>query len=279
MGSSVVFWSPVPGQTGNTTNLLATSALLGLEFTTRVLVVSLLQSRRPSLEQGFIKRQEWQERTQKVDTGIDAVERLAVHRKLTPEMIRDYTRPLLQDRLDLLTGSDKPDKVFAPALKEALPLILETAKRFYPLILLDGGSGTGSGWTSCLLQQADLVVVSLNQNRNVLDRFFRRPPPELTGKKLVLLLGQYDAHTMSTVGNLNRRYRGAGPFYPVPHNSGFMDAVQEGHAVDFLFRNRSIPRDHENTHFMCSVRALAQVIVEQVGVNKPLFGGRGESGR
>ncbi|MBW4081304.1 hypothetical protein [Paenibacillus sp. S150] len=276
MGSSIVFWSPVPGQTGNTTNLIAVTAMLSLEFSFRLLLVSHVQSRRVPLEQGFIKRRTWEEQAFATDSGIDAVERLARNRKLSPEMIRDYTLPLLKDRLDLLTGSMKPDKAFVPAMKEALPTVLETAKRYYDWTLLDAGSGTGSGWTQALLQQADIIVVSLNQNRSVLERFFQRPPQEGEGKRQLLALGQYDPHSASTAKNLVRRYKGKGPFYPVSHNSGFMDAAQEGRAIDFLFRNRYVPRDHENAPFMRSVRALARVVSGQAGRDNPFFYGKEE---
>mgnify|MGYP001165759856 FL=1 len=280
MGLSVVFWSPVPGQTGTTSNLVALSALLGLEYSSYLLLFGHLQSRRASLEQALMRRrtQEGDELTHAADTGIDALERLLRNRKLTPAMVRDYTVPLLKDRLDLLPGSNKPDKVFVPGMKDVLPLLLETAGSYYDLVLIDGGSGTGSAWTQTLLQHADLVVVNLNQNRLVLDRFFGHQEADERpgGKKRILLLGQYDCYSSYTAKNIARRYRVKEPLLPVPHNAGWMDATREGRAIDFCFRNRNVPRDHENHFFVQSVRAAAKAVIEWGGLNKPFFGGKGE---
>ncbi|MEI0737067.1 hypothetical protein VQ056_11000 [Paenibacillus sp. JTLBN-2024] len=38
------------------------------------------------------------------DHGMDALERLCMNRRLTRENLRDYTLPLLADRLDLVQG-------------------------------------------------------------------------------------------------------------------------------------------------------------------------------
>lgn len=278
MGHNVVFWSPVPGQTGNTTNLIATAALLGLEYSSRILLLGHLQSRRASIEQAFMKRRtdSGNEAVLAADTGIDALARLSQNRKLTSDIVRDYTVPLLKDRFDLLPGSNKADKAFILGVKDILEPLLNTAKRHYDLTLIDGGSGMGSGWTQALLQNADLVIVSLNQNRFMLERFFQYQEDQLRGKQLLLVLGQYDRHSRRTSKNIARQHKVNIPIYPVPHHADFMDASQEGRAIDFLFRNRSVPRDHEHYFFMQSVRALAQAIVKQAGLNKPYFGGKGE---
>ncbi|MFC0213870.1 hypothetical protein ACFFK0_15675 [Paenibacillus chartarius] len=279
MGRNVVFWSPVPGQTGNTTNLIAAAALLGLEYSSRILLFGHLQSRRLPIEQAFLKRSLGEEELASAsDSGIDALMRLAQNRKLSPEMIRDYTLPLLKDRLDLLPGSNKADKAFILGVKDVLDPLLESANRYYDLTLIDGGSGAGSGWTQALLHKADLVVISLNQNRFVLERFFQYREDLLEDKKQLLVLGQYDRRSGHTARNIARKHKASVPIYPIPHQAGFMDASQESRAIDFLFRNRSVPRDHEHHFFMQCVRSLALAIMEQAGLNKPFFGGKGCSG-
>lgn len=278
MGHSVVFWSPVSGQTGNTTNLIAAASLLGLEYSARSLLLGHLQSRRAPVEQAFIRRRVPAEGDLALaaDTGIDALLRLAHNRKLQPGSIRDYTVPLLKDRLDLLPGSNKADKAFISSAKDMLPPLLETVKRYYDWVLIDGGSGTGSGWTQALLQQADMVVISLNQNRFLLERFFQvaQSHPLLAGKRRLIVLGQYDWHSAMTAKNVARQYKLQSPVYPLSRNSGWMDASQQGRAIDFLFRNRQAPRDHDNHAFMQHVRTLAQAIAAAAGINKPYFGGK-----
>nr|WP_202887132.1 hypothetical protein [Cohnella zeiphila] len=255
--------------------MTAFAGLIGLEYSACTLLFGHVQSRRAALEQAFLQRRPDEgELFFAAEYGIDAVERLASHRKLHRDMIRNYTFPLLQDRLDLLPGSDKPDKAFFAAMKDSLQTILETAEWYYDLILIDGGSGLRSEWTQRLLQQAELVVVSLNQNGRVQERFFREQISHLPAAKRLLVLGQYDRFSHLTAKNIARLFQLHEPIYTVPHNAGWMDAMQEGQALDFLFRNRQAPRDHENHFFMQELRKLAQAVMMQVGLNKLFFGGR-----
>jgi hypothetical protein len=280
VGRNVVFWSPVPGQTGTTGSLIAVAAMLGLEYASRSLVCHF-QGRRSALEQVFGNSRGHTEHASSyfTDTGIDALERLGRNHKLTPEIIRDYTIPVLKDRLDLLPGTLKPNRAFVTGIKEVVHPMLETTKRYYDLTLFDGGSGTRQALTQALLQNADLVVVSLNQNPSVLERFFMQKEAAewLAGKPLLLLLGQYDRYSASTARNIARRYKQKTLIYNVPHNAGFMDAMQAGRTIDFFFRNRRVSKDHENFVLMQEVRSLTQAINAQTGLNKLFFGGKGES--
>ncbi len=272
MGHSVVFWSPVSGQTGNTSNLAVVAGLLGLEYSARVLLFSHAQSRRAALEQALLHRKP--EEAYSADVGIDALSRLVRHRKLQPRMIPNYTLPLLQQRLDLLPGSDQPDKTWMPSMKADLQPMLDAAKRDYDLVLIDGGSGMGSGWSQQLLQQADLVIVCLNQNRLLLERFFRQQTGSLPNVKRLLVLGQYDPLASQTIKNTARMFAMREPLYSVPHNAGLMDALQEGRVLDFLFRNRRVPRDHEHHLVMKHIRGLAQAVIASCELDKSFFGGK-----
>ncbi len=126
MGYTVVFWSPVPGQAGTTSNLIAAAALLGLEYSSRLLLLGHLQSEYAAIERAFYPRRSWMSGADApTDAGIDALLRLLQNRKLEPNRLRDYTLPLLADRLDILPGSNKPDASFVSAAPEWLAPLLE----------------------------------------------------------------------------------------------------------------------------------------------------------
>ncbi|MCD1261271.1 hypothetical protein B5M42_020940 [Paenibacillus athensensis] len=279
MGYNVVFWSPVPGQTGSTSNLIAVSALLGLEYSSRILLLGSAQSQAASLERALVKRRDDAGSDPLyADIGVDALERLIRNNKLLPEMLRDYTIPLLKERFDFLPGTIKPHKTFAAGAHDFLPQMLLTAKRYYDLILIDAGSGARQPLSQMLLQNADAVVVSLNQNLSVLERFFAQNDWQqwLSGKPLLLVLGQYDRYSVYTTRNIKRRFKLKSPLYQIAHSAGLMDAMQEGRVIDFMFRNQSVPKGHEHHFLMQGVRILAQALIEQAGLNKPYFGGKGE---
>ncbi len=276
MGSTVVFWSPVSGQAGTTSNMIAAAALLGLEYSVRQLLLGHVQSDYAPVERAFYPRRTWTNHNDNPsDAGIDALLRLQQNRKLEPKQFRDYTLPLLSERLDILPGTNKPDSSFTLAAQEWLAPLLELARRAYDLVLLDAGSGSLSAWTHALIRQADLLIVNLPQNGRKLEQVFPLLEGQLfLNRKLLLVFGQYDSRSIMTVKNIMRQFRRRESAYPIVHNTGWLDAMQDGEAVRFLFRNRQVPRDHENALFMQHVRALTQAILQHAGLDKPLFDGK-----
>jgi len=275
MGFTVVFWSPISGQAGTTSNLIAAAALLGLEYSSRLLLLGHLQSEYAAIERGFYPRRSWTSKADVTsDVGIDALLRLLQNRKLEPKLLRNYTLPLLAERLDILPGSNKPDVSFVSSARDWLDSLLDD------LVLVDGGSGDVSEWTQALLRQADLLVVCLPQNALKLEQVFPLVEAQLqSNRKHLLVFGQYDPRSALTVQNIKRKFHRREPAYPIVHNTGWLDATQQGEAVRFLFLNRQVPRGHENSLFMQQVRTLAQALINNVGLNKPLFGGKEDDDR
>lgn len=281
MGFTVVFWSPVSGQAGTTSNLIAAAALLGLEYSSRLLLLGHLQSEYAAIERGFYPRRTWMSKADaSSDVGIDALLRLLQNRKLEPKLLRNYTLPLLAERLDILPGSNKPDASFVSSAQDWLGSLLELTRRAYDLVLLDGGSGDVSEWTRGLLRLADLLVVCLPQNILKLEQAFPLVEAQLlSNRKLLLVFGQVDPRSSLTIKNVMRQFYRREPAYPIVHNTGWLDAAQQGDAIHFLFRNRKVPRDHENSLFMQQVRALAQAIIQRARLGSPFFGGKEDVGK
>ncbi len=275
MGITVVFWSPVPGQAGTTTNLLAAATCMGLEYSARLLLLGHLQNSYAAVERAYFQPTAWNG-IHAPDTGIDALIRLLKNRKLEPVMLRDYAHPLLRDRLDILPGSIKQDDVFIEMAKEWLTPLLEVARRAYDVVLLDGGSGSGSAWNELLRQKADVWVICLPQNRLMLERFFQSAEAAtLQSRKTLLVFGQCDPYSTFTVKNLMRQFHIGTSIYPVTHNTGWMDAVQHGESNPFWFRNRKTASGHENHLFVQQVRRLAQAVIDSAGARQSLYGGNG----
>jgi len=273
MGMTVVFWSPFPGQAGTTTSLLATATCLGLEYSARLLLLGLLHEDDEAVQRAFYPP--GRNPSPLPDTGMDALLRLLQNRKLEARMLRDYAQPLLRERLDVLPGSVKPSAGFADLAARWLQPLVDTARRAYDLVLLDGGSGTAPGWRETLRKQADLLVICLPQNRLLLERFFQSSEgAKLSGRQALLVFGQFDPASSLTVNNLQRQFRWQQPAFPVAHNTGWLDAVQHGEAIPYWFRNRKTPRKHENHRFVRQVRALAHALIESAGGNPLVHGGK-----
>ena len=76
--------------------------------------------------------------------------------------LRDYTKPLLKERLDFLTGRTDEMERSPQEHDETVKKLLNVANEYYDLVLLDADH---AGVDSQLkLQQADYVVINLDQN-------------------------------------------------------------------------------------------------------------------
>ncbi|MEK3899300.1 hypothetical protein [Paenibacillus sp. FSL R7-0179] len=279
MGHTIVFWSPVSGQAGTTSNLTAVAALLGLEYTARSVLFGHMASSFTALEQGFT-RTSWQQGDllSGTDMGVDALLRLVQNQKLQPSMIYNYTLPLLKDRLDMLPGSQRTDESFIITAMPWLTAMLDMAKRAYDLVLVDGGCGSRSAWTMKLLQEADVLVICLPQNKLVLQQFFQHSSMQelLQSKKHLLVFGQYDRHSTWTVKNLLRQFgKQRKAAYPMSYNTGWLDARQHGDGLRYFFRNQQVGKVHDNFNYVQEVRKVTQALIKQCGL-QPFFGGREE---
>lgn len=276
MGTTVVFWSPVAGQAGTTTNLIAIASCLGMEYSARVLLLGHVQSEYATVARAFFTLSVMSERHTR-DAGIDALLRLLQNRKLEHGMLRDYAMPLLQDRLDLLPGSLKSDDLFQDASQTRFIPLLDMAKRAYDLVLIDGGSGKGA---NRLWDAADVLVICLPQNRLLLERFFQSSKfALLRERKTLFVIGQYDLHSRLSAKNLMRQFPDLQHAHPVVHNTGWLDAVQYGGATSYWFRNQRLTRAHENYLFVHQIRQLAHALTKRAGADRPFFGGQEDGTR
>jgi hypothetical protein len=253
-----------------------------MEYTARSVLFGHSPSSFTALEQGFSRRA-WEngDMLSGTDMGVDALLRLVQNHKLQPAKIYNYTLPLLKDRLDMLPGSQRTDESFMIAGMPWLSTMLDMAKRAYDLVLVDGGYGARSAWTVALLQEADVLVICLPQNKLVLQQFFGHSGMQelLESKKHVLVFGQYDRHSALTAKNLLRPLgKQHHTVYSISYNTRWLDDRQNGDALRYFFRNRHVGKEHENLNYVKEVRMLAQALIKQCGLNQPLFGGREDHG-
>lgn len=107
------------------------------------------------------------------DVGVDALDRLLRSNKLTPENISNYAKPIAKGRLELLYGTFKNDVDSYSRILETFPLILDYASQFYDIVLVDLNKGFESSEVNQILQKSDLIVLSMNQNMQMLKKIFK----------------------------------------------------------------------------------------------------------
>lgn len=269
--TQVLFWSPVPGQTANSSNLIAVSSIIGLEYALRILVAS----KNSAFEHVFMKRSSLSKQNllHLYDSGIDALTRLYVSGRLKPETVQDYTQSILKDNLDLLTVTTKAGRAGSLENRDTLQPILHLAKQVYDFTIIDAGHEKQNERNEAFMENSDLVVVNLNQNKTVLDGFFNKRswPTALKNKPILLNIGRYDSNSKYTAAGIARNYKWKNPIYTVPQCTDFMDACNDRHVLDFFIRHLNINRQHPNYRFIQEVRRLSRAILIKKGIHTKQF--------
>ncbi|WP_152392579.1 hypothetical protein [Paenibacillus guangzhouensis] len=264
----VAFWGPVHGQVRTTSNMIAISTMLALDYQMRILITHT-HAERSTLEMAYSKLRQV-DIYREVAAGMDGIEHLAQCGMLTPESIKDNAESIVHDRLDLIPGLTNLD---VKSFKRTLPFIIESARRFYNLTFIDVSSGTKNEISQYVMEQADLVVVNLNQNSSVLDTFFSRQdwPSILDQKPVIYCLGSYERNSKMTTQRIASRYSvSRKKIGAIPHNYRYMDAHNEQHIIDFLLRARSREKKFlqhdEEVYFTESVRNVGKQILHGLGL-------------
>ncbi|MFB5268091.1 hypothetical protein ACE41H_15090 [Paenibacillus enshidis] len=267
--SIITFWSPDHGR-GNTANCAAAGAMIGLDYDVRTLIART-QFGNSSLEDAFLKSKELQIKNfvTSAATGMDALERLFKTKRLSASGISNHTLSLEPGRLDLLTGTSKPDESGHEGSEHVMAAIFDEARRYYQAIILDIESGNANKVTNQLIQSSDLVVVNLIQDLNSLERYASQEqwPSALQEKNKMILLGQYDPHSKYNATNIRRKFGIKDPLFAIPYCSEYRDAFNDKDVLGWFRRTRNAGRRHGSYPFLQEVRKAAKEILSQIGIN------------
>ncbi len=126
-----------------------------------------------------------------------------------------------------------------------------------------------------ILKEADLIVVNLCQNDQLLSHFFRNFSE--IRKKAFYIIGNYDPESIIRKSDIVRRFGISGNMVgTIPYNRRFADALTKGNVVTYLLKNFSCGADNINYEFISAAKETA-CLFEQVkeAYSKEKIGGEG----
>lgn len=262
----IAFWSPVHGQGGTTSNLMAIGIMMALEMEHKILLTQT------NFHMNNIEKALLGERNEEAglfhDIGIDALVRSIKVSPLQRDSFYDTTISVIKNRMDLLTGTFKINQnYYEEDTKKVIHNIFHYAEENYHMILVDTNAGLG-GITPRVLESVDLIVVNLCQNKMVLDTFFQEK--KLPQQKILYLIGNYERGSKYNVNNLCHHYKQLkkNNVMVVPRNIEFMDSYWNGTMIDFFRKNMNCNQDHYNHYFIQEVRKAVRSIKEKGGEHR-----------
>lgn len=259
----IVFWSSMHGQ-ASTANMLAMALAASIGCKKKTLITQSHYNLN-NLEVPLIGRIEDKEFYR--DIGLDALIRCMKSREITGEIIDSCSVSIIKDKMDLLLGTKQSSRdIFEADISKLMVKIINSGGSFYELVFVDVNSGTGE-ITMNLLENADVVVVNLRQNEEMLTQYFNtydRWIMEKLNGRIFYLLGAYDKASKYSLHNLRRRYKRlkSNNSGIVPYSIQFSDCFSDGSLVKHFTRNMNLDEANIEDEFFYHVSKNVSKIIK-----------------
>lgn len=263
----IAFWSNGRGRACVTSNLACVSVLSALDCPNQRTIV--FENHRNIINLGstlfnnYSKNEVKEKYQYEVEGGLEKVLRLLEQgEEMTKEHLYCQTRDYLGKRLFYLSADYRSAENLEYYLEREAVQVMRYLEQHSDRVLVDTASAPLAS-SRKILQKTDMVVVNLSQNQQFLDHFFRNYSS--IQQRAFYLVGNYDANSQLTRGEIMRRYHISGSRIGViPHNANFSDAISNGQLIPFLLNNYSSSSSRENHDFMVSVREAVELFHYQI---------------
>ncbi len=264
--AKIVFWSPLEGASASTHTIVAVSTLMGIIHKAKCILMQANEKSR-KIEAAFTPYDQLLQSGvfNSAETGIGALLKIVVSNKLSASTIKNYAKPVLKERLDILYGNTSGEKGQYGQILENLTLISERADEIYDLVFIDAPKGTKDKKILDILSTADVVVCILNQDIIKFNEFFDavNKVSEIKDKAKIFVIGDYEEKSKYNVRNLKRKFLIKEDIFVVPHNLYFAESLNDGDVIDFFYKNMNADLSDYNGNFIANVNELLERIIKE----------------
>lgn len=271
--SIVTFWSNGKEQTGKTLAVAAIGTHMAIEHNYKILIISTGYQDK-TLDNCF-----WKQVTRKknrglfgpntnigLEDGITGMIKAMRSNKLEPEDIKNYTKVVLKDRLEVLQ-SFKGNATEYEELKKSYSEIITIANSYYDLILVDLDKELGNDIEEIILNKSNVIVANIGQRLSSINEFIkiREEKPILKSKKTIISIGRYDKFSKYNTKNISRYLNEKNQVIAIPYNTLFFEAAEEADVVDLFFKMKKvIDSEDRNVIFLSEVKRADDNIIYRI---------------
>lgn len=265
----ITFKSNERKETGQTLSLVAVATQMAVEHSYKILIVST-NFKDQTLENCF-----WElDRLNKpimanqkvnigVDSGVEGLIKVLASNKTSNDIVRNYSKTVLRDRLDILLSPVTEDYNEYSQICREYPEILRIADRYYDLIFVDLSGRMDERNTEDIINVSDVIVVNLTQRLKTINDFveLRENNDFYKRKNIILLMGRYDAHSKYNIKNVTRYMKERKEILAIPYNTLYLEACSEGKAIDFFLRLKNLDENDRNRLFVNEANRADDAII------------------
>lgn len=270
----ITFCSNETKETGQTLSTAAIAAYMAIEHNYKILIVSTAFDDQ-TLENCF-----WEYNKIRstgiikqdinnigLEVGVEGLIKALNSNKSDIELVKNYSRIILKDRLDFLLSTSTKSYQEYSKISKYYPDILQSADKYYDMIFVDLSKKMPAKEASEILQISDVIIMNLTQRLKTIndfmslrqrDEFYRR-------KNIILNIGRYDKNSKYNDKNITKYLKERKKVSVVPYNVLFSESCSEGTIIDFLLKLRSIiDYNDPNTTFIKELEELDNEILTKI---------------
>ena len=268
----ITFWSNGKEQTGKTISAASIATYMGIEHNMKILVISTTNSD-STLQNCFVARKHSKtlgfgmfaprSGNNAIQSGMVGLVRMARSNKVTPDMIRNYTRVIFKDVLEILYSDGT--QVSEEDMAKYYPDIIKTANQYYDFVFVDLDANINIETQTEILNSSDLVIANINQKLSSIDRFIeeRKSDKILSSDKTLILVGRYDRYSRYSVKNISRYIGSREQVLAIPYNTLLYDTAEEAGLPDYFLnfvKNPNLDKDDRNYLFFQEIHRAVETI-------------------
>ena len=265
----ITFKSNERKETGQTLSLVAVATQMAVEHSYKILIVST-NFKDQTLENCF-----WElDRLNKpiitnqkvsigVDSGVEGLIKVLASNKTSNDIVRNYSKTILRDRLDVLLSPNTEDYNEYSQICKEYPEILRIADRYYDLIFVDLCGRMEERVEEDIINVSDIIVVNLTQRLKTINDFIELKESNdfYKRKNIMLLMGRYDAHSKYNIKNVTRYMKERNQILAIPYNTLYFEACSEGKVIDFFLKLKNIDENDRNHLFLNETNRADDAII------------------
>lgn len=262
----VSFWNDGKTETCQSMTMAAIATTLAINYNYKILMINTKHGDK-SLERAFEPKNNTNALFTKgkmdLDTGLSGVAKAIISKKISPEIITNYTKMILKN-LELLTDKKVTRDDFDKYIKY-LKDIIKLANKYFDIVFIDLDGDLKEQDIKEILEMSNVKIFSLVQNINNLDEYMdqRANNTCLQDNNKIITIGRYDKKSKYSVKNLSK-YIKERKIFGIPYNTMFSMDAPEGRVVDYIIRFRRVSPSNINSEFITSVKDEAEEIINMI---------------
>lgn len=265
----VTFWSNNEKAIGQTVAAASTATVMAMEHNYKIILISV-DFNNESMEDCFGAQQSNKEliksliKTPQInlDTGTNGLLKIAQSNRVTPEIIKDYTKIIYTNRLEIIYSSSNKNIPIEEQI-ECFKTIILNASKYYDHVIIDLKKGVREPKIFEILDMSDAIVLNTDQGTKTIGKFLQIPEMQKYIKKGKVLwnICRYDKNSKYNVKNLIRTVWKRQEIYTTPYNTMLFEASTEGQLAELLLKIRTMKTESENSELYNEVKKLSEGIL------------------